>query len=74
MLLSRAYGLKNDIANANYAAAEFSFSNGDLDTAERQTDNALKANPSNSLKLKLNDLQKRIFDLQKQKRKQIQYL
>ncbi len=74
LLLSRAYGLKNDIANANYAAAEFSFSNGDLDTAERQTDNALKANPSNSLKLKLDDLQKRIFDLQKQKRKQIQYL
>lgn len=42
LFLSRAYGLKNDEAYANYAAAEFSLRIGELDVAERQAGEARK--------------------------------
>ncbi len=65
LLLARAYGLKEDVANSNYAAAEFSFLTGDIDTAKKQAENVLKANPSSSLRLKADDLLLRIKQIQK---------
>lgn len=66
ILLSRTYGLQNDIANSNYAAAEFSLLNGDGKLAKRQAENALKSNPSSALKLKIDDLLVRVKQIQKE--------
>lgn len=64
--LARAYGLKNDMANSNYAAAEFSLLGGDLEVAEKQLKAAEKYNPSPALRLKLDDLQLRLKQLKKE--------
>ncbi len=70
LFLSRAYGLKNDMAYSNYAAAEYSLRIGALDTAERQVKEAEKASSSRQLKLKLQDLSSRIKELQKRRREE----
>ena len=59
-LLSRAYGGLNDAANSNYAAAEYSLRIGAAETARRQANTALTANPSPQLRLKIDDLLNRI--------------
>lgn len=60
LLLSRAYGGLNDTANSNYAAAEYSLRIGAAETARRQANTALTANPSPQLQLKIDDLLNRI--------------
>ena len=66
MLLSRAYEGLGQRAYAEYAAAEFSLSIGELKTARRQAENALKqASNNRQLRLKLNDLLTRIDDYEK---------
>lgn len=60
LLLSRAYGGLNDVANSNYAAAEYSLRIGAAETARRQANTALTANPSPQLRLKIDDLLNRI--------------
>lgn len=60
LLLSRAYGGLNDTANSNYAAAEYSLRIGAAETARRQANTALTANPSPQLRLKIDDLLNRI--------------
>lgn len=66
LLLARAYGSLNDMANSNYAAAEFSFLGGDAGMARRQAENALQNNPSSALRLKIEDLLLRIKQLEKE--------
>ena len=72
LFLSRAYGLKNDEAYANYAAAEFSLRIGELDVAERQAGEARKYKMPRQLELKLQDLENRLKELQKIRRQQMQ--
>lgn len=67
LFLSRAYGMKNDVAYSNYAAAEFSLRTRAIDVAERQVKEAEKASPSPALKIKLQDLNERLVDLKKKK-------
>lgn len=67
LLLARASGMQNDMATSNYAAAEFSFLGGDAQTARRQAENALRHNPSSTLRLKIDDLLMRIKQLEKKK-------
>lgn len=66
LLLARASGMQNDMATSNYAAAEFSFLGGDAQTARRQAENALRHNPSSTLRLKIDDLLMRIKQLEKE--------
>ncbi len=68
LLLARAYGLQNDIANSSYAAAEFSLLGNDVAMAKRQAENALRHNPASSLKLKIDDLLLRIKQIEKENR------
>ena len=56
LLLARAYGELNDVANSNYASAEYSLRIGAYDIAKKQANTALKATSSPQLKLKINDL------------------
>lgn len=63
--LARAYGLQEDAANYNYASAEYSIRTGDLALAKRQAQAALKANPKQVTRLKIEDLLIRIKDLEK---------
>lgn len=72
LFLSRAYGMKNDEAYANYAAAEFSLRIGELDVAERQAGEARKYKMQQQLELKLQDLENRLKELQKIRRQQMQ--
>ena len=69
LLLSRAYGELEDHANSYYAAAEFSLSHGDINTAQRQADMVLNARPSATLKLKTDDLVQRIKQIEQDKLK-----
>ena len=66
LMLARAYGMQEDMAYSNYASAEYSLRIGALDTAERQVKEALKANPTQSLRLKLEDLNKRLKSLRRE--------
>lgn len=66
LLLARAYGGLNDMANSNYAAAEYSLRTGNFKIARQQTEQALKTNPSPQLRLKINDLVSRLDELEKQ--------
>ncbi len=66
ILLSRAYGLQKNAAGYNYAAAEYSLRTGDLRLAKQQAEQALKAFPQGSLKLKLDDLLLRIKNEEKE--------
>lgn len=63
MLLSQAYHLNGQQAYADYAAAEYSLRIGAIDIAKRQANSAAKSNPPTKLKLKLDDLQRRIKNL-----------
>lgn len=60
MLLAKAYGIVGDMAEANYAAAEYSLRIGALQTAQNQLKNAAKHPMSKQLKLKCEDLAQRI--------------
>ena len=55
LLLARAYEENNQHAHMLYASAQYSFANGNIKTAKKQIEEALKTAPEN-LKLKLNDL------------------
>ncbi len=68
LILARAYGMTGDMPNSNYAAAEFSLLSGDMKTAKRQAENALKYAPSPALKIKIDDLLLRIKQLEKEGR------
>lgn len=65
LLLSRAYGMSGDEANANYASAEYSFYIGARDIAKRQAEEAKKLSKNPKLSLKIDDLLNRLKDLQK---------
>lgn len=69
ILLARAYGLQENAAGYNYAAAEYSLLAKDTKLAKQQTEQALKANPSSAMRLKLNDLLLRIKDEEKNNHK-----
>lgn len=66
LLLARAYGLQQNAAGYNYAAAEFSLLDQDIDLAKKQAEQALKSNPSPALRIKLEDLMIRIKDKEKE--------
>ena len=70
ILLSRAYGLQQNSAGYNYAAAEYNFLNQDLHLAKKQAEQALKSNPTSSLRIKLDDLILRIEEKEKEKQQQ----
>lgn len=63
MLLAKAYGIIGDMAWANYASAEYSFRIGALDIALNQIKSAQNNNLSKQLKLKCEDLERRIKDI-----------
>ena len=65
LLLSQAYGKINDIANANYASAEYSIRIGNIDVAKKQLNEADKYPTSKQLKLKINDLRQRLNNIDK---------
>ena len=65
LLLSQAYGKINDIANANYASAEYSIRIGNIDVAKKQLNEADKYSTSKQLKLKINDLRQRLNNIDK---------
>ncbi len=65
LLLARAYGLQNNEAAANYAAAEYSLRIGALDAAKEQLLQARKNRPDKRLLLKIGDLEARIDSLRK---------
>ena len=69
ILLSRAYGLQQNAAGYNYAAAEYSLRIHDIRLAKQQAEQALKSNPSQTLRLKLDDLMMRIKDEEKEMKK-----
>lgn len=66
ILLSRAYGMQENAAGYNYAAAEYSLLTGDIRLAKQQAEQALKSSPAPALRLKLEDLLLRIKDMEKQ--------
>ncbi len=68
ILLSRAYGMQENAAGYNYAAAEYSLLTRDIRLARQQAEQALRANPAPALRLKLEDLLLRIKDMEKQAR------
>lgn len=65
ILLSRAYGMQQNAAGYNYAAAEYSLLTRDIRLAKQQAEQALKSSPSPALRLKLEDLLLRIKDMEK---------
>lgn len=60
LLLSHAYDQNGQTAYAEYAAAEYSLRIGAADIAKRQAENAQRKNPPAALRLKLDDLLRRI--------------
>lgn len=66
MLLSQAYGILEDMAAANYAAAEYSLRIGAKDTAKSQLKQAQRYKASPQLKLKIDDLAQRLKYLDKE--------
>lgn len=66
LLLSRAYAEQGKIGLSEYAAAEYSLSIGEIKIAKQQVQRAQKrSNITSSVKLKLDDLLKRINELDK---------
>ncbi|MDR1026232.1 MAG: M48 family metalloprotease [Lactobacillus sp.] len=63
LMLSKAYGKMNDMANSNYAAAEYSYRLGENEVSLRQAKEALKHGPNQVVELKLNDLIARLEEL-----------
>lgn len=59
-LLARAYDLNNDTASSLYAAAEYNYAIGNLDTAKMHLDNAAKKSKNKALNLKIADLKERV--------------
>lgn len=59
-LLARAYDIQGEKALSYYAAAEFNYTIGNLEGAQKQVKRAEQVNPSASVSLKLNDLAERI--------------
>ena len=60
LLLSQAYDQNGQTAYAEYAAAEYSLRIGAADIAKRQAENAQRKNTPSALRLKLDDLLRRI--------------
>lgn len=60
LLLARAYDICGEKAASYYAAAEFNYAIGNLESAQKQISRAQKAQPSKSVLLKLGDLDERI--------------
>lgn len=68
LLLSKAYAEQGKIAFSEYAAAEYSLGIGEIKIAKQQAQRAQKHNNlTSTLKLKLDDLLKRINELDKSK-------
>lgn len=65
MLLAKAYGIVDDMANATYASAEYSFRIGNLDVAKKQIEEAKKYKANSQLKLKIQDLEHRLKSINK---------
>ncbi len=65
MLLAKAYGIVNDMANATYASAEYSFRIGNFDVAKKQIEEAKKYKANSQLKLKIQDLEHRLKSINK---------
>lgn len=65
LLLSRAYGLQENLGYANYAAAEYSLRIGAPETAQEQLKQSLTYNPDQTLKIKIADLQNKLDNLLK---------
>lgn len=63
LMLSRAYGMRNDMANSNYAAAEYSFRIGAVEIAQKQVGQAKDLSKSSALSLKIDDLLARINEV-----------
>ena len=68
MLLAKAYGLINDMANATYASAEYSFRIGNFEVAKKQIEEAKNYKLNNELKLKVYDLEHRLNTINKKYR------
>lgn len=66
-LLARAYGEADNHSYSYYAAAEYNFGLDNIDGAKQQLLYAEKSNPSESLRLKISDLKKRIKDVTEEK-------
>lgn len=66
LLLARAYGMQQNAAGYNYAAAELSLLDNDIALAKKQAEQALKSKPSSTLRLKLDDLMMRIKEKEKE--------
>lgn len=71
LLLARAYGGMNDLANSNYASAEYSLRIGAYDIAKKQANQALKSSPSPQLRLKIDDLLNRLEELSPSKNRKL---
>ena len=71
LLLARAYGGLNDLANSNYASAEYSLRIGAYDIAKKQANQALKSSPSPQLRLKIDDLLNRLEELSPSKNRKL---
>lgn len=65
ILLARTYDLQGKKSEANYAAAEASTRIALFDVAKKQAEEALKNTSNTTLKLKINDLQNRIEQIEK---------
>ena len=59
-MLAKAYGVSNDMAKANWAAAESLMIIGDFEAAERKLKEAEKLSPTPQIKIKIDDLKERI--------------
>ena len=66
LLLARAYGMQQNAAGYNYAAAELSLLDNDIALAKKQAEQAMKSKPSTTLRLKLDDLMMRIKEKEKE--------
>lgn len=66
LLLAKAYGILGDMAAANYASAEYSFRIGNIAAARHQLKEALRYNAPQQLKLKIDDLNLRLKQLDKE--------
>lgn len=67
-MLAKAYGVSNDMAKANWAAAESLAIIGNWEAAMRKLDEAEKLSPTPQIKIKIDDLKERI---KQEKKKEI---
>ena len=65
MLLAKAYGVIGNMAKASYASAEYAFRIGNIEIAKKQLEQAKKYRPDAQLKLKIDDLNQRLKNIDK---------